>query len=72
MELQVPDFLQYLNTPLQEYIRKIIINMERARWVPLDLKSHYLIINIPSFTLYAYDADTINFSMNVVVGKERA
>ncbi|HEY4964791.1 MAG TPA: L,D-transpeptidase family protein, partial [Puia sp.] len=63
-------FLRYINTPLQETIRKIIINMERARWVPLDLKRHYLIINIPSFTLYAYDADTIHFSMNVVVGKD--
>ena len=30
--------------------------MERARWVPLDLKSNYLLINIPSFSLYAYDA----------------
>jgi len=63
-------FLRYINTPLQETIRKIIINMERTRWVPLDLKRHYLIINIPSFTLYAYDADTIHFSMNVVVGKD--
>ena len=65
-----PAFFNYINTPLQEYIRKIIINMERARWVPLDLKSHYLIVNIPSFTLYAYDADTIRFTMNVVVGKD--
>jgi L,D-transpeptidase YcbB len=64
-----PAFLKYINTPLQEYIRKIIINMERARWVPLDLKRHYLIVNIPSFTLYAFDADTIHFAMNVVVGK---
>jgi len=44
--------------------------MERARWVPLDLKKHYLIINIPAFTLYAFDADTINFTMNVVVGRD--
>ena len=63
------EFFGYLNTPIIESIRKIIINMERARWVPLDLKSHYLLINIPSFTLYAYDSDTLNFSMNVVVGK---
>lgn len=62
-------FLRNLNTPIQDYIRKIIINMERARWVPLDLKSRYLVINIPSFTLNAYDVDTLNFSMNVVVGK---
>jgi murein L,D-transpeptidase YcbB/YkuD len=63
-------FLRYINTPLVDYIRKIVINMERARWVPLDLRNHYLIINIPSFTLYAYDNDTIRFSMNVVVGKD--
>ena len=44
-------FLRDLNTPIQDYIRKIIINMERARWIPLDLKNHYLVINIPSFTL---------------------
>jgi L,D-transpeptidase YcbB len=62
--------LKYINTPLQDYIRKIIVNMERARWVPIDLKSHYLIVNIPSFTLYAYDADSIRFTMNVVVGKD--
>ncbi len=63
-------FFKYINTPLQEYIRTIIINMERARWIPVDLKRHYLIVNIPSFTLYAYDADTIRFAMNVVVGKD--
>ena len=58
-----------LNTPIQDYIRKIIINMERARWIPLDLKNHYLVINIPSFTLNVYNVDTLDFSMNVVVGK---
>jgi L,D-transpeptidase YcbB len=65
-----PAFFNYINTPLQKYIRKIIINMERARWVPIDLKRNYLIVNIPSFTLYVYDADTIRFTMNVVVGKD--
>jgi murein L,D-transpeptidase YcbB/YkuD len=63
-------FIKYINTPLPEYIRKIIVNMERARWIPVDLKRHYLIVNIPSFTLYAFDADTIHFAMNVVVGKD--
>ena len=65
-----PAFLNYINTPVQESISKIIINMERARWVPLDLKSHYLIINIPAFSLYAYDRDSLQFAMNVVVGKD--
>jgi murein L,D-transpeptidase YcbB/YkuD len=63
-------FLRYLNTPLSAFVRKIIVNMERARWVPVDLKSQYLIINIPAFSLYAYDSDTVRFAMNVVVGKD--
>jgi murein L,D-transpeptidase YcbB/YkuD len=63
-------FIKYINTPLQDYIRKIIINMERARWIPVDMKNHYLIVNIPSFTLYAFDADTVHFAMNVVVGRD--
>src|SRR5436305_12116045 len=65
-----PAFFKYINTPVQQYIRKIIVNMERARWIPTDLKRQYLIVNIPSFSLYAYDADTVRFAMNVVVGKE--
>ena len=65
-----PAFLNYINKPVQESISKIIINMERARWVPLDLKSNYLIINIPAFSLYAFDRDSIRFVMNVVVGKD--
>jgi len=62
-------FFNEMNVPLQEKIRKLIINMERSRWIPVDLSQHYLIINIPSFTLTAYDRDTLTFSMNVVVGK---
>jgi murein L,D-transpeptidase YcbB/YkuD len=63
-------FLRYINQPLQDMIRKIIVNMERMRWIPLNLTDHFLLINIPSFSLYAYDHDTVTFRMNVVVGKE--
>jgi murein L,D-transpeptidase YcbB/YkuD len=65
-----PRFMNYLNTPLKDYIRKIIVNMERMRWIPTYINVHFLLINIPSFSLYAYDADTIHFRMNVVVGKD--
>ena len=44
--------------------------MERARWLPMIRDQQYLVINIPSFTLYAYDQDTLTFKMNVVVGKD--
>jgi L,D-transpeptidase YcbB len=63
-------FFREINIPPQETIRKLIINMERTRWLPIVRSSHYIIINIPSFTLSAYDKDTVSFTMNVVVGKD--
>jgi L,D-transpeptidase YcbB len=63
-------FFQEINLPLSTIIRTLIINMERTRWLPIVRSQHFLTINIPSFTLSAYDQDTLTFSMNVVVGKE--
>ena len=64
------DFIREINIPLREKIQKLIINMERTRWIPINLSQRYIIINIPAFTLYAYDQDVLVFTMNVVVGKD--
>jgi len=61
--------LKKLNTSLDEYIRKIVVNMERCRWVPASLNGDYLIVNIPVYTLFVYEKDSLVFTMNVVVGK---
>lgn len=63
-------FFREFNMPLKENIRRLIVNMERTRWIASPMSQHYLIINIPAFTLSAYDQDTLSFSMNVVVGKD--
>jgi murein L,D-transpeptidase YcbB/YkuD len=65
-----PGFFTEINTPLKENIRKLIVNMERTRWVPIHLSHHYFVINIPAFSMAAYDMDTVTFRMNVVVGKD--
>ncbi len=65
-----PAFFRALNVTPQENMRKLIVNMERTRWMPIDLNHHYIIINIPAFTLSAFDMDTLTFRMNVVVGKD--
>ena len=61
--------IKSLNTPISEYIRKIIVNMERSRWVPVTLAGDYFIVNIPAFELFAFEKDTPVFTMKVVVGK---
>ena len=63
--------LAEINYPLIKRIEDIIVNMERARWVPIQLKKDYLLINIPAYKLYAYENDSLVFNMNVVVGKDQ-
>jgi len=48
-------------------IRKLAINMERLRWAGVD-SGAYIQINIPSYTLSLYEADS-TYNFKVVVGK---
>lgn len=59
-----------LNVPLQQRIEKIIVNMERNRWLPTDVRGRYLAVNIPEFMLHAYNDDSLLWNMKVVVGKD--
>jgi murein L,D-transpeptidase YcbB/YkuD len=62
-------FFKEINQLPSTVIRNLITNMERARWLPIVRTRHYITINIPSFTLTAFDNDTVTFTMKVVVGK---
>ncbi|TDQ11350.1 L,D-transpeptidase family protein [Pedobacter metabolipauper] len=58
-----------LNVPLKTRIRQIMVNMERSRWLPVQLNSDYLAVNIPEFKLHVYQKDSLQWSGNVVVGQ---
>lgn len=61
-----------MNVPVEKRIEQIIVNMERSRWVPVQLvNTNYLLINIPDFKLYAFENDLPVWTMNVVVGKDQ-
>jgi len=49
--------------------RLILLNMERWRWLPSDLGSFYVTVNIPEFTLSVMDRGKPAFTARVVVGK---
>ena len=61
--------IEAMNIPVDKRIEKIIVNMERCRWLPVQLKDDYFVINIPEFRFHAYRNDTLVWSMKVVVGK---
>ncbi|RYY31532.1 MAG: hypothetical protein EOO04_00880 [Chitinophagaceae bacterium] len=60
--------LREMNQSIDHRIQQLMINLERLRWVPAELKSDYLLVNIPQFKLHVYEKGTLSFSMNVVVG----
>jgi murein L,D-transpeptidase YcbB/YkuD len=62
--------LAALNTPIEDRIRSIIVNLERQRWYPLPLPARYLQVNIPGFYLKAVNGGTPAFFMPIITGKE--
>lgn len=65
-----PAFFKELNVPVGSRIRQMLINMERIRWMPAAPPTDYILVNIPEFTLHAYEHGKLSFDMVVVVGSE--
>lgn len=65
-----PNSLAVLNAAShRNVIATIVANMERWRWLPRDLGSAYVMVNIPDFTLkVVHDGQTI-WTTKLVVGK---
>lgn len=60
--------LSQLNRPIGGRIRQLEINLERWRWLPHDLGSRYLLVNIADFRLDAIESGRSVLDMRVVVG----
>lgn len=61
--------IREMNIPVSDLIEKIVINMERSRWVPVSLNGEYIVVNIPAFKLYVYRSDSLIWDMNIVAGQ---
>ncbi len=49
--------------------QRILLNMERWRWLPDDLGSLYVMVNVPEFTLRVVEDGKVIHTARVVVGK---
>ncbi len=59
-----------INKPVAFRIKQIMVNMERLRWIPVEIEKDYLLINIPEFRLHIFENEKPIWNTNVVVGKE--
>lgn len=56
----------------QQRIAKIQVAMERMRWLPQQIDSPFIVVNVPSYQLFAYRNSTDTkpaLAMNVIVGE---
>lgn len=58
-----------MNVPVQKRIEQILLNMERCRWMPYNPGPDYISVNIPDYKMYVYEKDSLQFTINVVVGQ---
>ncbi|MCI5159109.1 MAG: hypothetical protein D3906_11880 [Candidatus Electrothrix sp. AUS1_2] len=58
-----------MNVPVQEHIDKLILNMERWRWLPHKLEGRRILVNVAGFRLVGMYDCNVEITMPVIVGK---
>ncbi len=61
--------LAAMNIPLSKLIERIILNMERWRWLPHRLNGKRIFVNIAGFQLFGATDEQVEITMPVIVGK---
>jgi len=55
--------------PIEAKIRKMVLNLDRIKWLPRESHPKHIVINIPAFKLNFYSGEKIIQSMRVITGK---
>ena len=58
-----------LNVPIEERIEQLIVNMERWRWLPDSLGERHIRVNLPDYSLRAFEAEKSQLAMKIIIGK---
>jgi murein L,D-transpeptidase YcbB/YkuD len=58
-----------LNVPLEKRIRTIEVNMERWRWLPDDLGSRHILVNIAAFEVQVVESGRTILRIPTIVGR---
>jgi murein L,D-transpeptidase YcbB/YkuD len=61
--------LEIINMKREDKIAQIVANMERLRWIDDGRPDRYILVNVPSATLWAVDAGSVALEMPVIIGK---
>ena len=62
---------QALNVTVKEKIQKILLNIDRIKWLPRDNHERYLVVNLPEFKLHYIEDNEVKKQIRVIIGDKK-
>ena len=60
-----------LNLSVDDKIRKVLLNIDRIKWLPREDKKRYIVVNLPEFMLHYIEDNQTKQELRVIVGDKR-
>ena len=60
-----------LNLSVDDKIKKVLLNIDRIKWLPRENQQHYIIVNLPEFMLHYIEDNQTKQELRVIVGDKR-
>ena len=57
-----------LNQSVEQKINRVLLNIDRIKWLPRETGSRYIIVNIPDFMLHYIENYKVKKTLKVIVG----
>ena len=60
-----------LNLSVDDKIRKVLLNIDRIKWLPRENEKRYIVVNLPEFMLHYIEDNETKQELRVIVGDKR-
>ncbi len=60
-----------LNLSIDDKIRKVLLNIDRIKWLPREDEKRYIAVNLPEFMLHYIEDNQTKQELRVIVGDKR-
>ncbi|SFV71430.1 hypothetical protein MNB_SV-13-1655 [hydrothermal vent metagenome] len=60
-----------LNESVDEKIERVLLNIDRIKWLPRNEDKRYIIVNLPEFMLYYIEDKKVKKKIRVIIGNKK-
>ena len=57
-----------LNIPVESVIDRVLLNIDRIKWLPRNIMERHIVVNIPEYMLHYYENNIEKKQLRVIVG----